>query len=134
MNTKKNILRISSAYIFYFVALFVISSTCNGSNWCDIQEDGIFGLILFSFAPLAFLFLLSLVTYRMKDEIFRAWWGFAWWWSLIIIAVTVLLNNSSGGGTLGMDTDFTIFILSILYTVLIVTSLVKIFNAYQKTR
>jgi hypothetical protein len=80
------------------------------------------------------ILLLSLITYKMRDEVFRAWWNFARWWVLVIIAVTYLLENAGGGGTLGMDTDFTIFALSILYAVLIITSLVKIVRTYLKTR
>ena len=130
MNTKKNVLRISSVYIFYFVVLLFVSATCDGSNWCNVQEDSIFGLILFSFAPLSFLFLLSIITYKMRDEVFHAWWRFALWWVPVIIIVTLLLQNAGGGGTLGMDKDFTIFILIILYAILAIVSLYRILRAY----
>lgn len=139
MNTKKNVLRISSVYIFYFAVLLLVSSTCNGSNWCSIQEDDIFGLILFSFAPLAPLFLFSVITYRMKDEVFRAWWGFARWWVPVIIVATLLLENTGdGGGGIGISgavsSGFDALILIILYSILIITSLVKIVRAYLKTK
>ena len=52
-------------------------------------------------APL--LFLLSLITYRMKDEVFRAWWRFARWWVPVIIAVTLFVQNAGGGGGWGMN-------------------------------
>ncbi|MCX6788116.1 MAG: hypothetical protein NT108_03075 [Candidatus Kaiserbacteria bacterium] len=80
------------------------------------------------------LFLLSLITYRMKDEVFRAWWGFARWWVPVIIVVTLLLENAGGGGTLGMNKDFTAFILIILYSIFGIVSLVKIVRTYLKTR
>lgn len=78
--------------------------------------------------------LLSLITYRMKGEVFLAWWNFARWWVPVIIAVTLLLENASGGGTLGMNKDFAAFVLIILYSILIITSLVKIMRTYFKTR
>ena len=79
------------------------------------------------------LFLLSLLTYRMRNEVFRAWWNFARWFVPVIIAVTLLLENAgSGGGTLGMDRDFTAFVLIILYSILVLTSFWKIARAYQK--
>lgn len=138
MNTKKNILIISSLYIFYFAALYFVSATCNGSNWCDVREDSIFGLILFTFAPLVFLFLFSLITYKMRDEIFRAWWGFAWWWTLIIIVVTLFLQNASDGGGLGIggavSGAFDAFVLGILYVILVLVSLIKIVRTYFKLR
>ena len=70
----------------------------------------------------------------MKEEVFQAWWRFARWWVPVIIGVTFLLGNMSGGGTLGMDRDFTVFILGILYTILVVTSLLKIIRAYSQSK
>ena len=137
MNTKKNVLGISSVYIFYIVILLFVSATCDGNNWCSVQEDSIFGLVLFSFAPLSFLFLLSLITYKMRDEVFRAWWGFARWWVPVIIVVTLLLQNAGGGGGLGIggavSSAFDALILIVLYSIFIIISLVKIVRAYLKT-
>ena len=95
-------------------------------EWCEPLA-----FALMSFFP---LFLLSLITYRMKDEVFHAWWNFARGWAPVIVVVTLLLENAGGGGTLGMNKDFTAFILIILYSILVITSLVKIMNAYLKTK
>jgi hypothetical protein len=133
MNAKKTVLLISVAYTIFFVTIFLASELCH-SSWCRIHDDDPLGLVFFIFLPLLPTLLLSLITYRMRDEVFRAWWRFARWWVPVIIAATLFLENASGGGTLGMDKDFTIFILSILYTVLIITSLVKIVRAHSKTR
>ena len=95
-------------------------------EWCEP--------LTLAFIPLLLLIPLSLITYKMKDEVFQAWWRFARWWVPVIIVVTFLLGNMSGGGTLGMDRDFTVFILGILYTILIVTSLLKIIRAYSKSK
>lgn len=143
MNTKKTVLLTG---IVIFVGAFVAADPLmfglcqNIEVYNEVVKRCIDGAVfpeyvsqLIGFLSLS-LIILSLITYRMKDEVFRAWWRFSWWWSLIIIAVTIVLNNSSGGGTLGMDTDFTIFTLTILYTILVATSLVKIFNSYLKTR
>lgn len=138
MNTKKNVLIISSLYIFYVAVLYFISVTCNGSDWCDIREDSIFGLVLFSFAPLAFLFLLSLITYKMRDDVFRAWWRFARWWVPVIVAVTLLLERAGSGGGIGIggavSTAFDILVLGVLYAVLVIVSLVQIVRAYFKAK
>lgn len=138
MNTKKNVLIISSLYIFYVAVLYFVSATCNGSNWCDVREDSLWGLILFSFASLAFLFFLSLITYKMRDEVFSAWWRFARWWVPVIIVVTFLLENAGGGGGMGIggavSSGFDALVLIILYSILVITSLVKIVRAYLKTK
>ncbi len=74
----------------------------------------------------------------MKNEVFLAWWRFAWWWALIIAGVTLFLNTAGGGGGIGIEgaisTGFDIFVLSILYAVLIIVSVVKIVRAYLRTR
>lgn len=129
MHTKKTVLKISLIYVAYLVVIFLTSIFCN-KDFCSIREDGFLGVILFSFVPLFPLFLLSLITYKMRDQAFRAWWNFARWWVPIIIVATFLLNNASGGGTLGMNQDFTFFILFILYAVLVIVSIVKIWCAH----
>lgn len=132
MNIKKNVLIASVVYIAYVVGLLLISGNCH-DNWCRIQEDGPFGFILFSFAPLLVVFFLSLLTYRLKDEVFSAWWSFARWWVLVIVVVTLFFQNASGGGTLGMNQDFTAFTLIILYSILVIVSLTKIVRTYIRT-
>lgn len=81
---------------------------------------------------------LSLITYFMRDEVFRAWWGFARWWVPVIIVVTFLLNSANGGGGLGIggavSSAFDILVIGILHAVLIITSLVKIVRTYFKIR
>lgn len=133
MNTKNKVLIISAAYAVFFVAIFLAGEYCS-SVWCRVHDDDPLGLIFFTFLPLLPIFFLSLITYRMKDEVFLVWWGFARWWVPVIIAVTLLLENAGGGGTLGMNKDFTAFILIILYSIFVITSLIKIVRAYLKTK
>ena len=140
MNTKRNIflgssIAIALAYIFanpVFFHICVNTYTFGNYVGCfDKFSESAAVLLLSISIP---LLLLSLITYRMKDEVFRAWWGFARWWVPVIIVVTLLLENAGGGGTLGMNKDFTAFILIILYSVLGIVSLVKIVRTYLKTR
>lgn len=90
-----------------------------------------------AFLSLSLIFL-SLITYKMKDEVFQAWWRFARWWVPVIIAVTLFLQNAGGGGGLGIggavSGAFDALVLGILYAIFIITSLVKIMNAYLKTK
>ena len=135
MKTKKYVLVLGAIGATYLGVLILLSMTrCYDneicSNFFTQFRPWNFGMYLF-FTPA--LLLLSLITYKMRDEVFRAWWRFARWWVPVIIVVTLLLENAGGGGTLGMNKDFTAFILIILYSILIITSLVKIVRAYQKT-
>jgi hypothetical protein len=131
--TNKLALKISSAYLAFFVLLIFASMICD-SSWCEIREDGIFGTLLFTLAPLFPIFVFSLVTYKMRDQVFHAWWNFARWWAPVIVVVTLLLNNASGtgGGYIGMGQDFIFLIQGILYAILVIVSLVKIVRAYSK--
>jgi hypothetical protein len=111
----------------------------SGTEHCN---DGSFvsesiGLLCL-FLSLSLLFL-SLVTYWMKESIFRAWWNFARWWVVAIIVVTLYIESASGGsGGMGIGGavtgGFNIFIESILYAVMIIGSLTKIIKTYLKTR
>ncbi len=105
-------------------------ATTSNTRLCmdlSILPEVVSSLVFFLSLSLIFL---SLLTYWAKDELFRAWWNFARWWVPVIIVTTLLLESAGGGGTLGMDSDFTLIILSILYLTLILTSLVKISKTY----
>lgn len=101
----------------------------DNAEWCEPLA-----FALMSFFP---LLLLSLITYKMRDEVFHAWWNFARWWVPVIIITTLLLNKAGGGGG-GMGggglpsgmLDFVVLVL--LYAVFVIVSLVKIVRAYNK--
>ena len=99
-------------------------------EWCEP--------LVFALMPFLPLLLLSLITYKMRDEVFRAWWRFARWWVPVIIAVTLFLNSAGGGGGMGISgavsAGFDILVLSIFYAVFVIVSLVKIVRAYLKTK
>jgi hypothetical protein len=132
-NTKKILFNISLSGTVLIVLLFILStSICYHNSLCNMVEDSIpnnDNLQIIFILP--FLFLFSLITYKMREEVFRAWWGFARWWAPIIVVITLLLNNAGGGGTIGMDGSFYFFILDVLYGVLVIVSIVKIWRAYR---
>ncbi|MCR4306712.1 MAG: hypothetical protein NUV42_01960 [Candidatus Yonathbacteria bacterium] len=131
MNTKKIVLVISGILFLFVIILDQINveRLCS-TNTCYSTIETYFTL---SFLLIPVL-LLSLITYKMRDEVFRAWWNFARWWVPVIIITTLLLENAGGGGTLGMNKDFIAFVLIILYSVLGIVSLVKIMRAYLRTK
>jgi len=130
--TKRRVLIIASAGVLLLVLLFILgSSSCYKNEVCrEIARNTPNDDMLQVLFILPVLFLLSLITYRMHDNVFRAWWNFARWWAVVIVVVTILLNFSSGGGYIGMDMEFTALIHTILYGTLIITSIVKIYRAY----
>lgn len=67
------------------------------------------------------IFLFSLITYRLREEAFRAWLHFAYWWVPLSLVMTYLAAGSSGGG-FGIpnvfDQEFVALILSGLFLII----------------
>ena len=133
-NTKKIVLLVSLVYVAILAAVFFVANSCH-SSWCRVHDNDPLGMFILAFLPLVPTFLLSLITYKMHNDVFRSWWNFARWWTPVIIVVTVVLNNlSGGGGYLGMDTVFNGLIYSVLYGVFVLVSLVKIVRSYNNSK
>lgn len=89
-------------------------------EWCEP--------LVFALVPFFPLLLLSLITYRMKDEVFHAWWSFTRWWVVVIIVVTILLENEGGGG--GFGGGLAMFFIGSFYIILILGSISKILHTH----
>jgi hypothetical protein len=135
--SKKSILVVSSVYVVCFVAGFLASLLCESSK-CRIYDDSVLGWILLNFIFLIPVFLFSLITYKMRDEVFQAWWKFARWFVPVIMLVTLLINSQSRGGGMGISgaisSSFNLFIIGIFYAIFVITSLVKITLAYRRVK
>jgi uncharacterized membrane protein YhaH (DUF805 family) len=128
---KKKVLLVSGigGGLFLFLLMLLLNNACGEYRDVCMNIYIPIAYLCFSFPV---IFLLSLITYKMHDNVFRAWWSFARWFVPIIIIMTFILNNSGGGGTIGMNQDFTFFILGILYFILVIVSAVRITSAYGK--
>ena len=141
MNTKKSVLlgslvAVALAYIFanpVFFHICVNTYTFGNYVGCFDKLSESAAVLLMSISiP---LLILSLITYKMKDEVFRAWWRFARWWVPVIIAVTLFVQNAGGGGGWGMNGGaFDAIFIGIFYFIFILVSLIKIVRAYLKTK
>ena len=132
---KKNVLRISSLYFLYFTGLLVSDFLCHAS-WCRVRDDDFLGWVFFLFMSLLPVFFLSLITYKMREEVFQAWWRVAVWFVPIIIVATYLMNSGhqqSGFGGVAQD-SFYFVILIALYGIFIITSLVRIVLAHRRLK
>ncbi len=114
------------------IAFLLIAGT-RGVPWlcaefdraCMKQYDGVslFFLIFLT------LFLLSLITYFLREEVFRAWLRFTYWWLPLSLVMIYLSAGNSGGG-FGMpnilDQEFVAIIFSVLFaTISIILIVVK---------
>lgn len=137
MFTKKSVFCLSFVYILYAVVLIAISTNCTTSrSWCNFREDDPLGMGLFIFMSLLPVFFLSLLTYKMKEEVFQAWWRFSRWFVPIIVMVTFFLSVAPGqsGFAAVAAQSFNFLILAILYITFILISLIKIVRAYRRTK
>ena len=135
--TKLRVLFFSLAgTLLYFSQFLFDSGSCGSNKICNevgdvLNQDSLTLIII-----LPFVFLFSLITYNMREEIFQSWWHFARWFVPLIIVSTFLLyrnGESSGVGMTGIGSGVgEAFILSVLYAIFIITSLVKIILAYRR--
>lgn len=129
--TKKKLLGISALYVVLVIAGYFITVYSE----FRIRDNDPIGVMLTIFSPLIFTFVFSLITYRMREEAFRAWWGFAKWFAPIIALVTYLQNSGSHSGGMGISGaiggSFDMFVLIVLYMILVGVSVMKIKAVYK---
>lgn len=118
--------------IFLLILAYVQSGDiCYSRDWCRALWSPMnrLGETLLVSIP---MFLFSLITYKMKDEVFQAWWSFARWYVPALIVATFLLNNAdTGSGYLNAGASLIFLILFILYAIFVLVSLIKIVCAYR---
>ncbi|MHB8710383.1 MAG: hypothetical protein ACYC6X_02425 [Minisyncoccota bacterium] len=137
MNTKKVLIWGSSISILLFLFSFYLFS----GNWCyegsacnnieyAVSKSGIYESVFFLSLS---LFLFSLITYKMRDEVFRAWLHFAYWWVPLTIFLTLITPNGHGGWGIPslIDPGFVAFVFSTLFALI---SLGIIFVKFLKVR
>ncbi len=133
--SKKSVLILSGlgGGIFIILLLSLIYNFCG--QYRGICKDA-YKIIVYPFLPLPFIFLFSILTYKLREEVFRAWWNFARWFAPVVIVITFLINSQPGGGGMGISGAisgaFDAFIIGIFYVVFVVVSLAKIIKAYRK--
>jgi hypothetical protein len=130
--TKKLVLNFSGIYVLYFLALAVTSFVCN-SSWCRIHDADVLGVLFFVFMPLLPVFFFTLITYRMRQQVFDRWISFAVWATPLLIVLTYLINSEGQQNGLGIEgpisASFDALLYFILYGLYFVISLLIIFRA-----
>ena len=139
--TKRNVLIVSVAatvlsYVWEYVGY---TKACKGMDVVDyyclsiLREAELVILPIITLVLL--LLLLSLLTYRMHDDVFRAWWNFARWMVPIIIFATIAIQFvPSNGGFFNMDGLIYLLVLTPLYAILTLGSLWRIFRKYRELK
>lgn len=93
--TKRNVTGVSCsiAGVMLIVNYFGTYAMCNQDSGCaHLLANSI--LVFYPFLPFAAL---SLLTYKMRNEIFRSWINFAKWWVPITMLLILIIPGDSGG-------------------------------------
>ncbi len=98
--TKRMVFLFGSDGIFALVSLLFLfgGRWCYEGSTCESIEYRISENFQVAFYFLFPLFLFSLLTYKLRDEIFLAWWRFTRWFVPIAIILTLITPHDHGGG------------------------------------
>lgn len=135
MINKKTLLIVSGVFALSLVALDQIGTDIL-CGW--IQQDttctgALYGVMMNLF-PIIPLFILSLITYKMREEVYRAWLGFARVWiplSMVLIFLSPEYAESFGVTLYSITKGSVAFFSSLLF---IIISSVVIFLKSTATR
>ena len=103
-----------------FLAWLQSESSCYDIIWCNRLWGliNVIGIFLYIFLA---HFLLSLITYKLREETFRTWFRFACGFVPLSIFLIFLARNSHGG-SMGipniLDQETVAFLLSLLFLVI----------------
>lgn len=117
--TKKKVFWISLVGVaVFFIAGYAIPLLCGEYSYiCQDRLETFFPSLLLFFP----VFLFSLITYFVREEVFRAWLRFAYWWIPLSLVMIYLAAGNSGGG-FGMpnilDQEFVALIFSGLFALI----------------
>jgi len=128
--TKKKVFWTSLIGFIFFTLLFVFRDAlydycfADGHCWQFWDSLDIIGALLFIFP---FVFLLSLITYFLREEVFQAWMHFAKWWIPLSIFFVLVMPDGQGGGYMPslIDKQTIAFLMSSIF---ILVSLTKIIS------
>lgn len=128
MNMKKIVLIISFIFSLF---LFIISIKgtyyyCGGVYGICVEMFHLFSLVFF---PILSLFLFSLVTYFMREEIFQVWWKFARVWIPLSMIAIILAPSYASDFMFPVDKGRVAFFASSLF---LLTSLILIIRTKWK--
>ncbi|MCK9351167.1 MAG: hypothetical protein WCT49_01070 [Candidatus Paceibacterota bacterium] len=119
--TKKNIVLFSALVgtITFFLLIFSseIGLCPRNIGTCSQSYDAT-ATNFFLFLPILFF---SLITYKLREETFRAWLHFAYWWVPLSMFLTLITPESRGGGfgpQISWGKEDTAFVFSGLFAII----------------
>lgn len=141
MKCLKRIIFISSLLLMVFVLFsveelgFCRTFLMKGGIGCpvDIKDwlENILCLLTISLLPV------SLITFRMKIEVFSKWFNFAIWYIPLLILTMIYFPLSVKGGLgagSGITEGFNALVQILVFSVFVIISIIKIVRTYNKNK
>ncbi len=134
--TKKNI-AISSIIGAVILLVWDYVGNVYWCTWGGVEHydclDTLSGVEIF-LLPILPIALLSLITYKMRDEVFNAWMKFAIWFVPLTMFLTFITPDSSGSlGLPAFGKGVVAFLLTALFTIIsILIILVRFFTSRKQ--
>ncbi|MCB9814335.1 hypothetical protein H6784_02870 [Candidatus Nomurabacteria bacterium] len=97
---------------------------------CSLTSEVIFNFSIF----FPFILFFSLLTFKLKDSVFNAWWKFARVAIPVIFLISLYINlksNPNGGGWFSIEDQVSLIELVILYSVFVIGSTIQIYRGHK---
>jgi hypothetical protein len=116
--TKKNVLIGSGVLSVTILILNQIGTDrlCSGRQYQECIDFAYVTLILL--LPVLPLFLLSLITYNLREEIYTAWSRFARWWIPLSMFLTLVAPSQSHDWMFPIDKGRVSFFMSLFFAII----------------
>ncbi len=126
MISKKGLLSLSliGTIIFSFFIFLSAKGLCS-YNFCSRPHDDSLATL---FLPFFSIFIISIITYKMREEVYRAWFKFARIWiplSLVLIFITPEYSE----GLVPLDRGSVSFFLSVVF--LVISLVIIIYKSFK---
>ena len=128
---KNNLLVIS---LFGSVLLLVIKYTEYITFFREILGRQYLEVFFNSLIFFPIILFFSLLTYKLGEKVFIAWWKFARFAIPLVFALVVIINlrlHHTPGGWLNMDTQIDSMLVIAIYGIFALGSLIQIYRGYK---
>ena len=127
---KKNVLWIGFVgTVLFMVSLFASQiGICKSINLSCTETFDPIAELIFIFIP---FFIFSLITYKMREEVFKSWLKFSYWWILLSIFF-ILITPEYSNSLIPVERDSVSLFLSLLF--LIISSILIVYKHFSSKK
>ena len=130
--TKKQVLWVGLVGVvgFFLVFTLVQKSGCREDLFFFCRDSYLWIILILKYL-FPIIFLLSLITYKMKDIVFQTWFKFARVWVPLTI-ILVILSPEYGNALLPVEKGTVSFFMSALF--LIISLIIIVYKSFQNSK